>query len=103
MHHSFSGKFALRKGDWVFSDAASGDDNREPDWFKQERGYAANDQPGELYDLRQDLPERRNAYKEHPGIVREMKQLLEKYKSDGRSTPGARQQNDVPIGAAGRP
>ena len=40
IHHSGSGKFAVRKGDWVFIDAPSGDDgDREPDWFKAERGY----------------------------------------------------------------
>jgi arylsulfatase A-like enzyme len=101
VHHSASGKFAIRKGDWVLIDAPSGDDNRkrgEPDWLKQERGYTAHDQPGELFDLRQDLSERRNLYAERPEIVRALKELLEKYKRDGRSTPGPPQKNDVAIG-----
>ena len=55
--------------------------------------------PGELFDLRSDLPERRNLYGEHPEVVRGLKDLLEKYKRDGRSTPGAAQKNDVPIGS----
>jgi arylsulfatase A-like enzyme len=103
VHHSASGKFAIRKGDWVLIDAPTGDDNRkrgEPEWFKQQRGYTAHNQPGELFDLRQDLSERRNQYAEHPEIVRALRDLLEKYIRDGRSTPGAPQRNDVPI--AGR-
>jgi arylsulfatase A-like enzyme len=102
VHHSASGKFAIRKGDWVLIDAPSGDDNRkrgEPDWFKKERGYAPHQQPGELFNMRHDLPERRNLYAEQPDVVRTLKELLEKYKRDGRSTPGAPQQNDVPIAA----
>jgi arylsulfatase A-like enzyme len=95
--HSCFGKYAIRKGNWVFIDAPSGDDNREPEWFKKERGYEPHDQPGELFDLRQDLSERRNLYAEHPDVVSELKALLEKYKRDGRSTPGAPQQNDVPL------
>jgi hypothetical protein len=77
----------------VLIDYATGDDNREPDWFKRERGYTVHHQPGELFDLRQDLPERRNLYAERPETVRELKELLEKYKREGRSTPGKPQKN----------
>ncbi|MEI7732586.1 MAG: arylsulfatase [Verrucomicrobiota bacterium] len=101
VHHSCSGKFALRKGDWVFIDAPTGDDNRavgEPQWFKDERGYTKHNLPGELFNVHDDVSERRNQFAEHPEVVRELKELLEKYKRDGRSTPGAPQKNDVTIG-----
>lgn len=102
VHHSANGKFAIRKGDWVLIDAPTGDDNGargEPQWLKDERGYARNDQPGELFNLREDLAERHNYYAEKPELVSELKTLLEKYKTEGRSTPGVPQKNDVPIGA----
>jgi arylsulfatase A-like enzyme len=105
VHHSASGKFAIRKGDWVLIDAPTGDDNGargEPQWLKTERGYTKHDQPGELFNLRDDLGERRNFFAEKPELVRELKTLLEKYKADGRSTPGAKQTNDVAIGATPR-
>ena len=51
VHHSIRGKFAIRKGRWVLIDAPSGDDNKEPDWFVEERGYVPHDHPGELFDL----------------------------------------------------
>lgn len=89
VHHSCSGRFAIRKGDWVFIDSPSGDDNREPDWFKAERGYAPHDCPGELFNLREDEAERTNLYARHPGIVRELAQRIEEIKSAGGAEPPA--------------
>ena len=87
VHHSDAGKFAIRQGNWVFIDANTGGDRKEPDWFKQERGYRDDNFPGELYDLSQDAGERRNLYAEQPEKVKALKALLEKYKSEGRSAP----------------
>ena len=106
VHHSGAGKFALRKGDWVLIDAPSGGDNGkgEPQWFIDERGYTQHDQPGELFNVREDLSERKNHFAERPEIVRELKELLEKYTADGRSTPGVPQTNDAPRAAGpGKP
>ncbi len=100
VHHAFSGKFAIRQGDWVLIAAPTGDDNRklgEPDWFQNERGYAPHNQSTELFDLRKDLPQQHNVSAEHPEVVTELIVLLEKYISEGRSTPGPRQANDVPV------
>jgi hypothetical protein len=102
VHHSASGKFALRRGDWVFIDAPTGDDNGprgEPAWLKQQRGYEPHSLPGELFNLREDFIQRHNRYAERPELVREMKALLDQYKRNGRSTPGAAQANDAPIGS----
>ncbi len=85
VHHSANGFFAIRQGRWVLIDNKTGDNNKEPDWFKQERGYLSHDQPGELYDLTADFQERKNLYGEKPEVVRRLKELLEKYKRDGRS------------------
>jgi len=88
--HSATGHFAIRQADWVLIDAPTGDGgghDREPDWFKHERGYTTNSFPGELYNLRQDLPERINQYGRKPEVVARLKALLEKYKTEGRSAP----------------
>lgn len=100
VHHSAQGKFAIRKGDWVLIDAPSGDDNGargEPQWLKDERGYTNHDQPGELFNVREDLTERHNLFGERPQLVSELKSLLHKYKREGRSTAGKPQENDVEI------
>lgn len=100
VHHSAQGKFAIRKGDWVLIDAPSGDDNGargEPKWLKAERSYRPHDKQGELYSLREDLAQSNNLFAEKPQLVAELKALLEKYKNEGRSTPGESQSNDVEI------
>jgi arylsulfatase A-like enzyme len=97
--HSADGKFVLRQGSWVLIDARTGDDNGqrgEPDWLKRERGYTPNTAPGELYDLRDDLPQRANLYAQKPEIVNRLETLLEKYKANGRSTPGPIQPGTLP-------
>jgi len=91
VHHAASGKFALRQGDWVFLDAPTGDDNGppnrrlEPQWFKDERHYTPHNHPGELYNLSTDLSQRHNLYADHPDKVRDLKALLTKYQTEGRS------------------
>ena len=52
-----------------------------------------NSFPGVLYDLSQDLAERRNLYGERRDVVRRLKALLDKYKREGRSTPGPTQRS----------
>lgn len=99
--HSGNGKFAIRQGDWVFIDARTGDDNGkrgEPDWFKQERNYANDKLAGQLYNLRDDLPQRRNLYAERPEVTARLKNLLARYISEGRSTPGPAQPTESPAG-----
>ena len=100
VHHSASGKFAIRKGDWVLIDSPSGDDNSkngEPEWLKTERGYTKSTTPGELFNVKDDIPEKTNQFAQHPEIVKSLKELLEQYKQNGRSTPGPKQENDVAL------
>jgi len=54
-------------------------------------------QPIQLYNLADDIDEAKNRAAGHPEQVAQMKVLLEKLITDGRSTPGAPQQNDVKV------
>jgi arylsulfatase A-like enzyme len=104
--HSGGGKFAIRQGNWVLILAKTGDDNGakgEPAWFKVERGYRPHAEPGELYRLSDDLSEARNVYAEHPDKVHELTALLERYVTEGRSTPGPKQANDVAVNWTPKP
>jgi len=51
----------------------------------------------QLYDMATDVGERRNVQAAHPDVVEGLTQLLERYVAAGRSTPGTRQDNDVPV------
>lgn len=85
---SIQGVPALRSGTWKYIPApgsggwGSGGDQS---------------QPVQLYNLADDLGETKNLAASMPEKVAEMKALLEKLITDGRSTPGAKQPNDVEV------
>ncbi|HVK11269.1 MAG TPA: sulfatase-like hydrolase/transferase, partial [Gemmataceae bacterium] len=100
VHHSGQGKFAIRKGEWVLILAPTGDDNSkkgEPDWFRKDRGYSAHTAAGELYNLVKDPAQKDNRYAAEPDKVKELAALVDKYVTEGRSTPGPKQKNDVDV------
>jgi arylsulfatase A len=51
----------------------------------------------QLYDLNTDIAETKNLSAEHPEIVTRLTKQLEDSIANGRSTPGAKQANDVEI------
>ncbi|MES1213627.1 MAG: arylsulfatase [Singulisphaera sp.] len=102
VHHSGSGRFAIRKGDWVLIAGPGGDDNgpktgSEPAWFRSERGYSQTEPQRQLYNLREDPHQRHNVAERQPQVVDELQSLLARYLNQGRSTPGDLQKNDVAI------
>lgn len=63
-------------------------------WSAPQPGKACEGLPPiQLYDLSADIGERRNVHAEHPEVVEELKVLLTRYIVEGRSTPGAPQEN----------
>lgn len=94
VHHSINGSFAIRQGQWKLELCPDSGGWSEP---KPKSEQAKGLPPVQLYDLTADVGERRNLQAEHPEIVARLRQLLEKYVAEGRSTPGARQANDVPV------
>jgi len=84
---SMRGLPSLRNGDWklIFGPGSGG-------WTK-----GGTDQPVQLYNLAEDLGEKKNLATEHPERVAQMKILMEKIIATGRSTPGEPQKNDVKV------
>jgi arylsulfatase A-like enzyme len=100
VHHSGQGKFAIRRGDWVLVLAPTGDDNNkrgEPAWFQKDRGYKPHTEAGELFDLATDPTQKTNLYATQTAKVKELAALMERYVTQGRTTPGPKQTNDVKI------
>lgn len=82
---------SIRRDQWKYLDhKGSGGNNYENAKLKP---YAlpdtAPEAPGQLYNLQIDPGETNNLYFEHPEIVKELKQQLEKYKQQGYSRPMA--------------
>lgn len=94
VHHSITGKFAIRKGKWKLSlCSGSGGWSSPKDAKATEMG-----QPNiQLYNMDKDISEKNNLYMEYPEIVKELTTLLENYVADGSSIPGKTTHNDVPV------
>lgn len=106
VHHSVSGQFAIRKGDWkLIEGAGDGDYPRKSDgkmdvktyrprrdevsgkWVELDYFELPKDEGHQLYHLGKDPGEKRDLAAEHPDKVRELKGLLDRYRSSDRSVP----------------
>lgn len=90
VHHSIDGSFAIRQGKWKLLLAAGSGGWSSPRTDKEKEGLPLV----QLYDLYTDPAEKENLYQRYPKKVKELEDLLNKYKSQGRSTPGKQRQND---------
>jgi arylsulfatase A-like enzyme len=94
VHHSIDGSFAIRKGDWklCFSPGSGG-------WsYPTSQNIKAGNlelPPMQLYNLKEDIGETKNLIADFPEKVTELKAALKKIILDGRSTPGAPQENEA--------
>ncbi|MEY4484108.1 MAG: hypothetical protein RL693_1560 [Verrucomicrobiota bacterium] len=85
---SIGGTPALRSGSWKYIPAPG-----SGGWGKG----GEQSQPVQLYNLAEDIGETKNLAAAMPEKIIEMKTLLEKLITDGRSTFGALQKNDVEV------
>jgi len=81
VHHTVGGDLSIRQGKWKYISIHGSGGNRYdiPEWQQ------LDDEPGQLYDMEADVSEKRNLHAQHPEIVNELKDVLDKIKSSGRS------------------
>jgi len=94
IHHSISGKFAIRKGKWklIFC-SGSGGWTAPKDKKATEMGWPKI----QLYDMETDIAEKNNVSAKNPEIVEELSTLLTSYIKNGRSTAGKKLKNDAAV------
>ena len=92
VYHSINGSFGVQEGNWKLELCAGSGGWGHPNQ-KESNGLP----PVQLYDMTKDIGERTNECASQPKIVERLAKLLERYVADGRSTPGPKQSNDVPI------
>lgn len=92
--HSINGSFAIREGKWKLCLCpGSGGWSAPRPGTKEEAGLPAV----QLFDLDNDIGEKTNLRDKHPDVVERLTKRLEKWVSDGRSTPGRPQKNTAPV------
>jgi len=81
VHHSFRGRFAIRKGPWKLVESLDGGD-----FFTRERRRPGPGEPdGQLFNMANDPTESQDIYESNPDIVRELRTLLRGCQDEGRS------------------
>lgn len=89
VHSSMDGSLSIRRGRWKLELCPGSGGWSYPTPGPQCQGLP----PLQLYNLETDIGERQNVAATHPEIVEELTDLLTRYIQEGRSTPGAPQQN----------
>ncbi len=81
VHHSSMGMFSIRRREWKLCLERGSGGFSEPKKITPKAG----EPEGELYNLAADPSETENVYLKNPRVVQELKTLLARYQSDGRS------------------
>ncbi|MEM9160298.1 MAG: arylsulfatase [Verrucomicrobiota bacterium] len=87
VHNTRAGGYAIRRGDWVLVDAKSGYVSRKNEEWESTMGYtaAAQGAEGQLYDLSEDLEQRRNLIDKKPEKAAALRKLLARVRAgDGQ-------------------
>lgn len=90
VYTSGQGRFAIRKGDWKLILWPGSGGWAFPATEEDMKGLPRF----QLYNLREDPAETTNLVSKYPKHVKELKALLTRYVTEGRSTPGTPQEND---------
>jgi len=88
VHNTFAKNYAIRHRNWLLVNAKDGYGTaRNPGWEKR-HGYPADDAGTlELFDLSQDIGQRKNVAGKHPDVIIQLKQQLATVRQQGHSAP----------------
>lgn len=93
IHHSISGYFAYRSGDWKLCLAKGSGGWTSP----KENEVPAGAPVAQLYNMSSDPGEKTNLYESHPEVAARLLKQLETDVQRGRSTAGADLSNDAAV------
>ncbi|MBN1640294.1 MAG: sulfatase, partial [Anaerolineae bacterium] len=85
VHHSGDGMFSIRREEWKLILGLGSGGFSEPKRLDPEPGGPL----GQLYDMRDDWRESGDQWTERSDVVAELTDLLESYRAQGYSRPGA--------------
>ncbi|MCB1119991.1 MAG: arylsulfatase, partial [Verrucomicrobiae bacterium] len=86
IHNTFEDVFALRQDNWVLVDAKSGEHSRPTAWYTEHSGYVRDAPEGAwLFNLGDDLAQRKNRFKEQPERAARMQAELKSIREGERT------------------
>lgn len=87
VHNTYKDRYAMRKDNWLLIDYKTGSMTEMPHWFIEDNSYDIDMPNGALYNLNEDIGQRKNRIDEHPEIAQELRGLLKDIRSSARSAP----------------
>lgn len=87
VHNTRADHYAIRHGDWLLVDAPSGYVSGRNKAWEERHGYPANESPAQLFNLKNDIGQRKNLISRHPEKAGELRDLLKKIRERGHSAP----------------
>ncbi|MBQ5599022.1 MAG: arylsulfatase, partial [Lachnospiraceae bacterium] len=89
VHQSIDGSLSIRIGQYKLEMCPG-----SGGWSDPKPGQEPEDAPRfQLYDLSEDIGEKKNIIEDHPELAKRMRKILKDHVRNGRSTPGAPQKN----------
>lgn len=85
IYHDTKGNMGIRDGDWVLLETPNGNESREPEWFRIERGVIEHSEKVELFNLSQDPQQLNNLSLQYPEKVNELQTSLKAFIDIGSS------------------
>jgi len=72
VHSTWTSKYALRKGNWLYINSKDGFHSRRPKWYSESQPLENTNDTVQLFDLKKDIGQMINLASKHPNIVREL-------------------------------
>lgn len=85
IYHTSNGNMGIREDDWVLLETPNGNESREPEWFRKERGVIEHNEKIELFNLRDDPQQLKNLSLEYPEKAHELRTKLNEIILNGAS------------------
>ncbi len=77
VQNTFKGKYAIRKGDWLYINYKSGYHTPPPDWVEDHFGYSSLTDTVQLFNLKEDIAQKINLADRIPEKVKQLQMELE--------------------------
>lgn len=85
VYHTSNRNMGIRHGNWVLLETPNGNESREPEWFRIERGVVEHSEKVELFDLSEDPQQLKNLSLKFPEKVSELRTQLDQIIQNGTS------------------